>query len=277
MAVFRIEKTKDYTVMANHHLKNRVLSLKAKGLISVMLSLPENWDFTLKGLACINKESIDAIREGIRELESAGYIIRTRSRNEKGQLAGAEYVIYELPQPMQSYPMLEKPTLDFPTQVNPTQENPILDNPTQLSTKVINTYPEIKHTSNIHPSNLDGMRIEHCRMEVRQRIDYYTFLDDPHESIEQLDEIVELIVEILCSAISTIRIAGNEHPAEIVKDRFRRLTDKHIGYVTSCLRQNTSKVRNIKKYLLAALFNAPVTVDHYYSAEYNHSYHGGGD
>ena len=77
MAVFRVEKTKDYTVMSNHHLKNKGLSLKAKGLLSQMLSLPENWDYTLKGLSIINKESVDAIREAVKELEGEGYVIRT--------------------------------------------------------------------------------------------------------------------------------------------------------------------------------------------------------
>jgi len=157
MSVFRVEKSRDYTVMSNHHLKNKALSLKAKGLLSVVLSLPDDWDYTLKGLAYISKESIDAIREGIRELETAGYILRSRSRNEKGQLTGAEYVIYEHPQsvsentkqagdssqnPMSDKPLrqspallkptLEKPTLDFPTQANPIQESPVLENPTQL-------------------------------------------------------------------------------------------------------------------------------------------------
>ena len=98
MAVFRIEKTRDYTVMSNHHLKNKNLTLKAKGLLSVMLSLPETWDYTLKGLAIINREGVDAIREAVRELEKAGYIVRTRVRNAKGQLTGTEYVIYEQPQ-----------------------------------------------------------------------------------------------------------------------------------------------------------------------------------
>ena len=69
MAVFRVERTRDYTVMSNHHLKNRSLSLKAKGLLSVMLSLPDEWDYTLRGLAAISKEGVDAIREAIRELE----------------------------------------------------------------------------------------------------------------------------------------------------------------------------------------------------------------
>ncbi len=93
MAVFRVEKNSGYTVMSNHHLRNRALSLKAKGLLSQMLSLPEDWDYTLQGLARINRESIDAIRQAIRELEQAGYIQRSRERDEKGRLRGADYVI----------------------------------------------------------------------------------------------------------------------------------------------------------------------------------------
>ena len=88
MAVFRVEKNSGYTVMSNHHLRNRALSLKAKGLLSQMLSLPEDWDYTLQGLARINRESIDAIRQAIRELEQAGYIQRSRERDEKGRLRG---------------------------------------------------------------------------------------------------------------------------------------------------------------------------------------------
>ena len=110
MAVFRVEKNSGYTVMSNHHLRNRALSLKAKGLLSQMLSLPEDWDYTLQGLARINRESIDAIRQAIRELEQAGYIQRSRERDEKGRLRGADYVIFELPQPvprpLPSYPSL---------------------------------------------------------------------------------------------------------------------------------------------------------------------------
>lgn len=97
MSVFRVEKTKGYTVMSNHHLRNHALSLKAKGLLSQMLSLPEDWDYTLQGLAQINKESIDAIREAVRELERAGYIKRSRERDERGCLRGTVYTIYEQP------------------------------------------------------------------------------------------------------------------------------------------------------------------------------------
>ena len=108
MAVFRVERTTGYTVMSNHHLRNKNLSLKAKGLLSQMLSLPEDWDFTLAGLSYINWEKIDAIREGIHELEKAGYVVRTRERDDKGRLCGADYIIYEQPQqPESDFPVLE--------------------------------------------------------------------------------------------------------------------------------------------------------------------------
>ena len=124
MAVFRVEKNRGYTVMSNHHLRNKDLSLKAKGLLSQMLSLPEDWDFTLKGLSLINREQIDAIRAAIRELEQAGYIVRSRERDSQGRLRGADYVIYEQPQPVLDSPTLENPMLD-----NPTQEKPTLGKP----------------------------------------------------------------------------------------------------------------------------------------------------
>ena len=97
MAVFRIEKTRDYTVMSNYHLRDRSLSLKAKGLLSLMLSLPEDWDYTMKGLARICKDGIDSISGGIRELEAHGYLVRARVRNENGQLGSIEYTILEQP------------------------------------------------------------------------------------------------------------------------------------------------------------------------------------
>ena len=100
MAVFRVEKNKGYTVMSNHHLRNKELSLKAKGLLSQMLSLPEDWDYTLAGLSLINRESIDAIRTAVWELEKAGYITRRQGRDEKGKMTAIEYTIYEQPQPL---------------------------------------------------------------------------------------------------------------------------------------------------------------------------------
>ena len=114
MAVFRVERNKGYTVMSNHHLRNKDLSLKAKGLLSQMLSLPEDWDYTLKGLSLINREQIDAIRAAIRELEQAGYIVRSRERDSQGRLRGADYVIYEQPQPVPDSPTFDEVAIPVP-------------------------------------------------------------------------------------------------------------------------------------------------------------------
>ena len=132
MAVFRVEKTRDYTVMSNHHLRNTKLSLKAKGLLSLMLSLPEDWDYTTKGLSHICKDGIDSINSTIKELEVNGYVVRKRLRNEKGQLTITEYTIFEQPQTIDnstSPPKGENPIMDNPILEKPKQGKPILENP----------------------------------------------------------------------------------------------------------------------------------------------------
>ena len=172
MAVFRVERNKGYTVMSNHHLRNKDLSLKAKGLLSQMLSLPEDWDYTLKGLSLINREQIDAIRAAIRELEQAGYIVRSRERDSQGRLRGADYVIYEQPQPVPDSPTLENPMLD-----NPTQEKPTLGKSTQLNKDISSKEKSITDALHIRdelvadafaslPEQEQGILILHCVLEL---------------------------------------------------------------------------------------------------------------
>ena len=122
MAVFRVEKTKDFTIMCNHHLRNTELSLKAKGLLSLMLSLPEDWDYTTKGLAHICKDGVDSITTALKELERHGYLTRQRLRYENGQLGDIEYTIHEKPvnAEKQTFP----PKRENPRQVNPGQAKP---------------------------------------------------------------------------------------------------------------------------------------------------------
>lgn len=147
MAVFRVEKNKNYTVMSNYHFKDKRISLKAKGLLSQMLSLPEDWDYTIRGLSSINKEGIDAIKSTIKELEDNGYIKRNQLRNEKGAFGKMEYVVFEEPQIQQiqinNMPIVEKPLsdnlLDLPIAENPLAVNPIAENPMQLNTNISNT------------------------------------------------------------------------------------------------------------------------------------------
>ena len=272
MAVFRVEKNSGYTVMSNHHLRNRALSLKAKGLLSQMLSLPEDWDYTLQGLARINRESIDAIRQAIRELEQAGYIQRSRERDEKGRLRGADYVIFELPQPV-------------PASVSPTLENPMQLNKDKLITEKqkkegLNTDSIPIHSPNPLPLDEDetaaslpertGSRKEAAyqiyRDLILENIEYDTLTQNPRIDREQLDEVVDILLETVCTSRKSIRVAGDDYPAELVKAKFLKLDSHHIEFVMDCLRDNTTKVRNIKQYLRAMLFNAPSTINSYYAS-----------
>lgn len=288
MAVFRIEKTRDYTVMSNHHLRNTNLSLKAKGLLSLMLSLPEEWDYTTKGLARICKDGVDSICAGVRELEEQGYVIRERVRNPNGQLGSIEYTILEQPRPPErEKPERENPVLDNPILGSPVLEEPEQGNPAQLNTNQTKTDLSSTELSNPIPSNpptpagarmgMDRMGARECYREViLDNIEYSYLVQDSHIDREQLDEIVDLIVDTVCSARKVIRIAGDDYPAEVVKSRFMKLDSSHVQYVMDCMKDNTSYVRNIKKYLLAALYNAPATINSYYSSLVQHDMYGDG-
>lgn len=292
MAVFRVERNTGYTVMSNHHLRNKELSLKAKGLLSQMLSLPEDWDYTLAGLSYINREKIDAIREAVRELERAGYIVRSRERDEKGRLRGAEYVIYEQPQkPVSDLPILENPTLE-----KPMQEKPTLENPMQLNKDIQRTDLPKKEKSNTDLSSTHSIPIhslnplpygdtaavpERKRTEkndayrvyeeiIKDNISYDILLQDNRLDADRINEIVDLILETVCTKRSTIRVAGDDYPAELVKSKFMKLDSEHIRFVLDCMRENTTKIRNIKQYLKAALFNAPSTIGNYYTSLVSH-------
>ena len=307
MAVFRVERNTGYTVMSNHHLRNKELTLKAKGLLSQMLSLPEDWDYTLAGLSHINREKIDAIREAVKELEKAGYIVRSRERDEKGRLRGADYVIYEQPQPKEPEaatsseqpPISDLPTLENPTLDNPTLEKPTQENPTQLNKDISSKEQSITDLSSTHSIPFHSLNplpyeqdeaatpperkrteaktnsaIEIYREIIKDNIDYDILIQDPKMDKDRLDEIVEIMLETVCTARKTIRIAGDDYPAELVKSKFMKLNSSHVEFVLDCMRENTTKIRNIKQYLKAVLFNAPSTIDSYYTALVNHDFYG---
>ena len=284
MAVFRVEKNRGYTVMSNHHLRNKDLSLKAKGLLSQMLSLPEDWDFTLKGLSLINREQIDAIRASVRDLDQAGYIVRSRERDGQGRLRGADYLIYEQPQPAPDSPTLENPMLEKPTQEKPTQGKPMQLNKDRqikdpLTTDGLNTdsIPILSPPSPLEdgaagPPERNGKEaatqsaVAIYREIIMDNIEYSHLVQNTRLDRELLDEIVDLLVETVCSARKTIRVAGDDYPAELVKAKLMKLNSSHIEFVFDCINKNTTEIRNIKKYLLASLFNAPSTINGYYTA-----------
>ena len=266
MAVFRVQKTQNYTIMSNHHLRNKALSLKAKGLLSLMLSLPEDWDYTTRGLASICKEGVDSVCVTVRELEAAGYIIRRRIRDKNGQMRGMEYTVLEEPQPPQPEPEQAEPSCAKPEQIKPKQEKPVQANPAQLNTK--EQKKEItKNVSN--PIRAAGRRAEY-RALLLKNIEYPILVQNNPMDTMRLDELVELMLDVVCSKRATIRIAGENMPAEVVKSRFLKLNAEHIQYVLDCLKDNPPRIRNIKQYLLAALYNAPLTIENYYAALIDH-------
>ncbi|WP_287587215.1 DUF6017 domain-containing protein [Mogibacterium sp.] len=309
MAVFRVEKNKGYTIMSNHHLRNKELTLKAKGLLSQMLSLPENWDYTLAGLSHINKESIDAIRTAVLELEKAGYIKRSQGRDEKGKMTAITYTIYEQPQsPVLNYPVSENPTSENPTSDNPIlekpkAENPTSENPTQLNKDIQKTDLSKKKERNKDGLNTDSIPIlspdpsplserdslpEKNGKEqkdaykiyeeiIKDNIEYEHLISTKRLDRDRIDEILDLILETVCSQRKKILIAGDEYPAELVKAKFMKLDSSHIEFVLDCMQENTTKVRNIKQYLKAVLFNAPSTIGNYYTALVNHDMYGRND
>ena len=296
MAVFRIERTRDYTVMSNHHLRNHELSLKAKGLLSMMLSLPDDWNYTTHGLAKICKEGVDAIGGALRELETAGYIVRHQLRDWQGRISDTEYVIYEQPQPRQPetpQPDTAAPDTDSPDTENPYLDKPDTEKPAELNIEKSNTQESITQGSRTdsipfrepaaaRPPERKGRdamslaEMESYRDLILENIEYDHLCREFSTYREDLDEIVELIVETVCAKRKTTRIAGSDFPHEVVRSRFLKLDSSHIEFVMECLRNNTTEIRNMKQYLLTVLFNAPTTVSNYYTAQVNHDMHAGG-
>lgn len=341
MAVIRVSKTKGFSVMSNYHLRDKNLSLKAKGLLSMMLSLPDGWHYTIRGLASICKEGVESISSGIRELEKCGYV-RRHQPNIDGKFQEIEYVIYEMPQneaasisenktpgkessekgtvpeasglqaprqntsspdisslhpdaekafpcpadtgtaypktPHTEIPYTGNPYTDRPTPENPSTENPdALYNTERSSTERSNTgfinYPSI------NPEGMDRAEKDLLRQLDAQKAtgEYETYcaiikenisfdilcLDHPGER-EMLEGIVELLAETICSKSAYIHIAGQELPREVVRSRFLKLDKSHIEYILTSFSKNTVKVCNMKAYLLASLYNAPVTISPYY-------------
>lgn len=131
MSIMRVHKTNNFTVMSNFHFKEKKMSLKAKGLLSLMLSLPDDWDYSIAGLASLSKDGKDSIMSALGELEKFGYLSRQRLVNDKGQFAGIEYNIYEQPQ-------AQKPIAENPNEGKENEGNPNAGKPSQLNTNLIN-------------------------------------------------------------------------------------------------------------------------------------------
>ena len=279
MPVFRIERTRDYTVMSNHHLKNPELSLKAKGLLSMMLSFPDGWNYSERGLASICKEGVDAIHSAIKELESTGYMERHQLRGKGGRIVDTEYVIYEKPHtPDMAPPDTENPDMVLPDAAAPEPENPGELNNKKPNTKKSNT--QVFNTQSFTPpapsrgdedGTTDGLTE---KREIRDQIEYECLIEQ--YSREQVDELVELMLEVQMNRGKSIRLGRDaEFPTAFVQHRFSQIGRDHIEKVLDGIKENTTEVKNTKAYLLSALFNSVSTLDNHYAMRVNHDLYGG--
>lgn len=281
MAVFRVPKMENFTTMSNHHLRNKKLSLKAVGLMSKILSLPDEWDYSLKGLAKLNTDGIDGVRSAVQELEDAGYIIRRQLRDKNGRMAQSEYLVFEIPE--LAKPASDLPSSEKPIPVKPSPAEPTSETPTQINTNQVITHQEktlLINNPSINHSSAERRYDRTDRMDERERyreiieenIEYEIMKNRPDG--DRLSEIVEIMLDAVCSTAPTIRINGEEMPQKVVKSRFLKLDSSHIEYVIDVMNKNPSDIRNIRAYLLTALYNASLTMDNYYSALVNHDFYG---
>ena len=285
MAVCRVEKNKNYTTMSNFHLRDPNLSNKARGLLSTMLSLPEDWDYTTRGLAKICKDGVDGITAQLKELEQYGYLIRHRIRDSNGRIVDMEYIIYEQPHtasPDTEMPYMVKPDMGLPRLETPTQINIDKRITDESNTDLSNTHsffsdegrPSVLAALEAKRKEADYRDIDEYREIIKENICYdYLLADMPYDH-DRLEEVLELIVETVCSTKKYIRVAGSDYPAEVVRSRLLKLDMEHIKFVFDCLKENTTKIRNIKQYLLTTLYNAPTTIGSYYSALVQHDLYG---
>ncbi len=310
MAVFRVEKTTGYTVMSNYHLRDKNLSCKACGLLSKMLSLPDEWDYTTRGLAKICKDGVESITTALKELEECGYLIRRQNRDEKGRMANTEYVIFEHPhieadtntpsEPIHAVPCTGAPCTGIPDTETPCPDGKAQINKEISSTEESSTEKTSKDSRSFvlhHPplparnARDEGMPVENseedeeddrilispqsARKQIWEQIDYDRLCERVNRV--QLDELVEIMLEVMINRSPTIRVSREEeYPAAYVRERFVGITSEHIETVLDSIRDNPSKVVSTKAYLLAALFNSVSTLDHHYAMMANADLYGGG-
>ena len=317
--VFRVEKTANFTVMSNTHLKDRRLSYKSKGLLSVILSLPPDWDYTITGLAVIAADGVDSVKTAIKELEQYGYVTRKQLRDERGRMAQNEYRVYENPadnpdfvQPEQVSPEQIPPEQVSPEQVSPEQDapdekpsravprkrstfsvSPSAENPSTVTPKTDNTQADtiiklnkkiLNTEKSIHSFTPAQAQDSEDRIDlidksknissvaerefygeiIRENICYEKYARNIGDS-QQVDELVSIMTDVVCSSSPTIRVNGEAVSREVVKSRFLKLTDEEIDYVLYALNHNSSRIGNMRSYLITALYNSKSTMSNYYA------------
>lgn len=278
--IFRIEKRNDFTIVRNGLLRDKTMSLKAKALLITMLSKPDDWDYTLNGLQSILLEGRDAIASGLKELEQHGYLIRRKIRDHNGRFTDVEYVIFELPTelvPDAAEPAAEYPETENPETVKPSSENPPVIN--KEINKKRNNQELTQASIDSVPSGAsrEGSEDEGIWREIiTENLESDIVREESGCDPGIVDDIVELMVETVCSTRRYIRVGKEDKPAAAVKSRLLKLERRHLEYVLWCMGKNTTEVRNIRAYLLTALYNSYFSESSGMAAQVQHDLYGKG-
>lgn len=262
MGIFRVIKTKDYTVINNYLCKDRRLSLKGKGLLTVMLSLPEDWDYTIRGLSAILLEGERAISSTLKELEALGYLERNVLRNKRGIITDTEYIIYE--QPKNPVKIDEEPPkyaglpqADFPLVDSADVESSHPDNGGQLNTNKLNT----KELNNILSSAKEAepeipVTYEEAHDRITENIEYDRLLITNPEDMEMIDEIVGVMSDVVSSEADTVRINRKQVEYSQVRDRFLAVKRKHMEHILKALKTSETDIKSIRSYIKTCVYNS---------------------
>lgn len=267
MSTFRVNKNVNYTVMSNHHLQDKRLSLKAKGLLSYMLSLPDDWDYSLKGLTTGCRDGIDSVRSIVRELEARGYLRRSKVRDARGRIVDYNYEVFELPQ-KESAEDVPVPASDSPSSENPTSGFPTLENPIQQNTNKQNTKRQSTNLSGqtAETEDFDQMATR-VRAEFREKLEIDILAK--RYAPEMLQELLDNIVEMYCCPLRTQYIGKQAQTKKAIRLRLDKLTSQHVEYIFDVMANTTQPIKNIMAYLRTTILNAPTTMEHYYQAQGN--------
>ena len=267
MSTFRVNKNVNYTVMSNHHLQDKRLSLKAKGLLSYMLSLPDDWDYSLKGLTTGCRDGIDSVRSTVRELEARGYLRRSKVRDARGRIVDYNYEVFELPQ-KESAEDVPVPASDSPSSENPTSGFPTLENPIQQNTNKQNTKRQSTNLSGqtAETEDFDQMATR-VRAEFREKLEIDILAK--RYAPEMLQELLDNIMEMYCCPLRTQYIGKQAQTTKAIRLRLDKLTSQHVEYIFDVMANTTQPIKNIMAYLRTTILNAPTTMEHYYQAQGN--------
>lgn len=256
------------------------LSLKDRGMLLTLLSLPDSWEFTIAGLGKILPDGKAAINSSLASLQRTGYLTKEQTRGKKGVFSENVIEVHETPiQPFSENRLPGNRPPDKRVTGKPPPDNPSAGNQPQLNTKKTNIHKLNHQGVNIHQSNpsivQSGMEI--YRKVIRDNISYDALVAEYPFDKQMIDEIVELAADIAAIPRKTVRIGREDYPYEAVKSRFLKLEREHIEYVVESLNHNTTKITNIRNYMLTALYYAPDTFHSYINAKVNYEQFGGGN